>query len=283
MSKVIITGDSTCDLSPDILKKLNIQTIPLYVNVGDDSFKDGVDITPDTIFQIFEERGILAKTSAIPIYDFQIFFKDLLDQGFEIVHITLGSKFSTTYQCAVSAANLIDSDKISIVDSENLSTGYGHVIMHGGELAMEDLSRTEIVNELKALIPKVNASFIIDTLTYLWKGGRCSSVSALGANLLQLKPCIEVIDGQMKVGKKYRGNLDRCLKSYVDDRLKDLSKINSNRIFITHTLQEDKIAEKVKERIESKNYFKEIIITKAGCTISCHCGPNTLGILYVDQ
>jgi fatty acid kinase fatty acid binding subunit len=280
MSKVIITADSTCDLSPQIIKDLNISILPMYVNIGDDSYQDGINITPDDVFETFEKNGVLAKTAAIPVYDFQTCFQKHLEQGFEIIHISIGSLFSSSYQSALSAANILESDKISVIDSCNLSTGCGHLVMAAAELAKKGLGRKEIVENLNSLIPRINASFIIDTLTFLWKGGRCSSVVALGANVLQLKPCIEVIDGEMKVGKKYRGHLERCLSSYVEDRLTDLNKIDPKRIFITHSGCNDKILSMVKDKLESKNYFKEIIITRAGCTVSCHCGRNTLGILY---
>lgn len=183
----------------------------------------------------------------------------------------------------MNATNLLETDKISVIDSLNLSTGIGHQVMYAGEMAKEGLSRHEIVDKIESIIPKINASFVIDNLTYLWKGGRCSGLSALGANLIQIKPSIEVIDGAMKVGKKYRGSLERCLKSYLDDRLKNIDTIDSKRVFITHTIQDEDLVNSIKEHLESKNYFKEILITSAGCAISCHCGPGTLGILYIDN
>lgn len=279
--KLIVTADSTCDLSSNIREELNINIIPMYVNIDEKSFQDGVDITPQDVFESFEKNGILAKTSAIPIFDYTEFFQKYLDQGYEIIHISIGSKFSSTYQNAVNAANMLEN--VSVIDSANLSTGYGHVVMFAAELVKEGNEKKEVLEKLNDFIPKVNASFIIDTLTYLWKGGRCSGVSALGANLLQLKPCIEVVDGEMKVGRKYRGSLERCLSSYVQNRLSELDQIDPKRIFITHSGCSDEIVNMVKSKIESKNYFKEIIETKAGCTISCHCGPSTLGILYYSK
>lgn len=278
--KVIITAESTCDLTADILQGLNIPIIPMYVNIEEVSYKDGVNIQPDVIFTTFETKGILAKTSAIPVYDYKLFFEKYIEQNYEIVHISLGSKFSSTYQGAVNASNMLE--HVRVVDSGNLSTGYGHTVMLAAEMARDGKSPEEILTGLSHFIPKVKASFVIDTLNYLHKGGRCSSVAALGANLLQLKPCIEVVDGEMKVAKKYRGNLERTLKSYIDDKLADLNKIHPKRIFITHSSCSDEMVEMVKNAIEQKEYFQEIIVTKAGCTISCHCGPNTLGILYYD-
>lgn len=278
--KLIITAESTCDLNTDILQKLNIPIIPMYVNLDEVSYKDGVDIDPDMVFNTFKTKGILAKTSAIPMYDYKLFFEKYIEQNCEIIHISLGSKFSSTYQAAVNAANMLN--HVSIIDSSNLSTGYGHIVMLAAELVVNGRNLEEIKNEIYDIMPKVKASFVIDTLNYLHKGGRCSSVAALGANLLQLKPCIEVIDGEMKVGKKYRGNIEKSLKSYVSDKLKDSNDICPKRIFITHSGCNDEIINMVKGTIEEKGYFHEIIVTKAGCTISCHCGPNTLGIFYYD-
>lgn len=283
MSKVIITSDSTSDLSPAIVEELNIQIIPLYINIGDDSYKDGVEITPKEIFERFNKDEILPRTSAISLYDLQMHFEKLLKEGYEIVHFSISSLFSSTHQNSINAAKALDPDKITLIDSLNLSTGIGHSVMRAAELARDGHNRNEIVKEIEALIPKINASFVIDTLTYLWKGGRCSGLSAMGANLLQLKPCIEVIDGSMKVGKKYRGSLERCLNAYVDERLLYLDKISPKRIFITHTSQDEELVKRIKERVKSKNYFEEIIVTTAGGTISCHCGPGTLGLLYIDK
>lgn len=276
--KFIITAESTCDLTSNILKELNIPIISMYVNIEDVSYKDGVDIHPDMIFSTFETKGILAKTSAIPMYDYKLFFEKYIEQNYEIIHISLGSKFSSTYQAAVNAANLLDD--VTVIDSSNLSTGYGHIVMLAAELVKGNKGLEEITEELYDFIPKVRASFVIDTLNYLHKGGRCSSVAALGANLLQLKPCIEVVDGEMKVGKKYRGYIERSLKSYIEDKLSDLKGIHPKRIFITHSGCNDGLINMVKDTIKKKDFFQEIIITQAGCTISCHCGPNTLGILY---
>ncbi len=283
MNKVIITSDSTSDLTSQIIDELDIRITPLYVNIGDDSFKDGIEISQDEIFKSYEENGVLAKTSAIPIYDFQTFFKNLLDDGYEVIHFSISSLFSSSYQNAINASNLLETDKISIIDSMNLSTGIGLQVMYASEMAKEGLSRHEIVDKIESIIPKINASFVIDNLTYLWKGGRCSGLSALGANLIQIKPSIEVIDGTMKVGKKYRGSLERCLKSYIDDRLKNIDTIDSKRVFMTHTIQDEDIVNKLKQYLESKNCFEEIIISSAGCTISCHCGPGTFGIFYINN
>lgn len=275
---IIITAESTCDLSKEIIESLGISIIPMYVNIDDISYKDGEDITPDVIYSNFEEKGILGKTSAIPVFDYVSFFEKYTKQGSEVIHLTLGAKFSSTYQSAVNAAEIVE--HVTVIDSQNLSTGYGHLVMKAAELVKEEKELEEILNHIDDMIPRIRGSFIIDTLTYLHKGGRCSSVAALGANLLQLKPCIEVVNGEMKVGKKYRGALEKSLKNYVGDKINNLEEIDPNRIFITHSGCADEIVNQVKQQLQEKEYFKEIIVTRAGCTISCHCGPNTLGILY---
>ncbi|NLJ89593.1 MAG: DegV family protein [Clostridiales bacterium] len=283
MGKIIITSDSTCDLSQDLINNLDIRVIPLYVNIGDESFKDGVEISPEEVFKSYEENDVLAKTSAIPIYDFKVFFEDLLDQGYEIIHFSISSLLSSSHQNAVNAANMLDTDKISLIDSLNLSTGIGLQVIRAAELAKQGLTRQEIVDDIAAYSHKVNSSFVIDSLNYLWKGGRCSAVSAFGANLIKIKPCIEVTDGTMKVGKKYRGSLERSLKAYVDDRLKDIESIDPKRIFVTNTVEDKEITNRIIEMIKDRNYFEEILTSTAGCTISCHCGPNTLGIIYINK
>ncbi len=283
MSKIIITSDSTSDLSEDIIRALGIRIIPLYVNIGDDSYKDGVNISQKEIFESFEKNQILAKTSAVSIYDFQVFFQSLLEEGYEIIHFSISSLFSSSHQNAITAANILDTDKISLVDSMNLSTGIGLQLMRAGELSKQGLTRAEIIKDIESYSQNINSSFIIDSLTYLWKGGRCSGISAFGANLIQIKPCIEVLDGTMKVGKKYRGSLERSYKAYINERLKNLESIDSKRIFIVHTIQDEKLVDKVKDIVESKNHFEEVLVSEAGCTISSHCGPGTLGLMYISK
>ncbi len=283
MNKVIVTSDSTSDLSPGIIEKLDIKIIPLYVNIGDDSYKDGVDIKQKDVFESFEKDGVLAKTSAISVYDFKLFFEYYLKQGYEIVHFSISSLFSSCHQNAINASQYLETDRISFIDSINLSSGIGHQVIRAGILAKKGASRQEIVEDNESIKAKVNSSFVIDSLTYLAKGGRCPGLVAQGANLIKLKPCIEVIGGTMKVGKQYRGSLERCLNAYIDDRLRDIESIDSNRVFITHTVEDEELVERIVEKVENLKYFDEILITEASCTISCHCGPGTLGILYIEK
>ena len=276
--KVLITRDSTSDLPADILTRFNIKTIPLVINLDSKSYKDGIDIDPDFIYDYHSKHGVLPKTSAANVADMIDFFQSFVDEGYSIVHFTISSKLSSTFQ-----NSLIDSQEfedVYVVDTANLSTGEGLVIMKAAEMALDGKSAKEIYDTACELTQYVDASFVIDSLEYLHKGGRCSALASLGANLLKLKPCIEVRNGGMGVGKKYRGKYIDALTTYVNEKLEDTSNINLDRIFITHAGCDDEIVNTVKELVEKNASFKEIIISRAGCTISSHCGRNTLGILY---
>ena len=280
---IIITADSTCDLSEELIKKHGIIITPLYVNYDDKSFKDGVDVKPAQIFEYVQNTKKLPKTAAVTVADYTDVFSKIISDGNSVIHINISSDFSASHQNAVIASKEVEGD-IHIVDSRNLSTGSGHTVLKAAELAEKGMSAEEITSFLNnEYIPKVNASFCIDTLTYLHKGGRCSTVAALGANLLKIKPCIEVVQGKMNVGKKYRGKLDNVLKQYVEDRLGDTNNIDTTRIFITHTGCSKEMIDGVIKEINRHCKFKEVIETTAGCTISNHCGPGTLGILYLNN
>jgi DegV family protein with EDD domain len=280
--RVLITSDSTCDLSPELVTRYGIGIIPLTVTLGDNDYKDGIDLTPDQIYPFVEETGILPKTSAVNTNEYIHFFRDQLKSGDALVHFCISSKFSSSYQNAVLASEQFDN--VFVVDSQNLSTGQGLLVLKAAEYAAAGMSAKELFEKTSALAPKVEASFVINTLDYLHKGGRCSALAMLGANLLHLKPCIEVIDGGMEPKKKYRGLIDRCIVQYVSDRLKDRDDLDYSRIFITHTACSDTVVEDVRKIIrELAPDFEEILETTAGCTITTHCGPNTLGILFIRK
>ncbi len=282
MAKVLITADSTCDLSADLLEKYQVRLLPLYVVKGEESLKDGVEIVPQDIYDYVEQTGNVTKTAAASVGDYLDFFQPLVDQGYEVVHLNISTGFSSCYQNACMAAEEIGN--VYPVDSKNLSTGSGHVVIEAALLAQEGKTAAEIRDILNQnIIPKVESSFIIDTLTYLHKGGRCSSVAALGANLLKLKPCIEVVDGGMQVGKKYRGTLAKTIEQYVMERLQDRTDIDPKRVFITHTACSPEIVEIARQTVEQYGNFEEILETTAGCTVTSHCGPNTLGILFIRK
>lgn len=281
MKKVIITSDGSCDLSKELAKKYDVRIIPMPITMGTSSYLDGVDATSLDVFKFFETTGELAKSSATPIPTYQEIFKQYIDEGYEIVHISLSSKLSSTYNNSVLASE--DLEGCYCVDAKNLSTGIGLLVIEAAIARDKGMSAAEIAEHITAMTEKVASSFVIDTLKYMAKGGRCSSVAALGANMLQLKPCIEVNDGAMSVVKKYRGKLSVCLENYVRDRLENNDNIDTTRIFITHSHCSPEIVDLVKKEIAKYKKFDEVLETTAGCTISVHCGPNTLGILYFNK
>ena len=275
-----ITSDSTCDLSPDYLQAHRVELLPLYTMKGGETFRDGVDIHPQDIFDHVAAGGDLCSTAANNVSDYQELFARLLPECDAIIHIDISADFSSCYQNACVAASELPN--VYVVDSRNLSSGHGHIVCEAVNMAEEGkLSPQEIVDRLNVLTSRVEASFLLDRLDYMVKGGRCSMVVALGANLLHLKPCIEVIDGKMKVVKKYRGSYEKCILNYVRDRLQNRDGLVYERIFITHTPVEDGIVDKVRAAIQECAPFTDIIETQAGCTVSCHCGPGTLGILFI--
>lgn len=279
---VKIIADSTCDLSPELLDRFHIQILPLYVNLEGKDYRDGVDITSEDIFRSVAQTGALPKTAAMPVSGFEEAFAKALEPDTEILCLTIGSKFSACYQNAVIAAN--ENPNIAVVDSQNLSTGFGHVVLCAAEYAAKGHSAKETADYLSAdVIPFVRASFIIDRLDYLYKGGRCSAVARLGANLLHLKPCIEVRNGEMGVAKKYRGTFLSCVEQYANERLENLETIDPHRVFVTHPDADADAVERAKEIVKAAGHFEEIYETRAGCTVSCHCGPNTLGVLYIER
>jgi DegV family protein with EDD domain len=281
--KVILTADSTCDLSAELVERYGVVILPLHVVLDDAGYDDGVDIQPDDIYRTYGEKKILPKTAAVSMGEFLEFFTPYVEQGCEVVHINLGSGLSATHNNARLAAAELEG--VYVVDSCNLSTGSGLLVIEAANRVAAGLSAQQIASEVQSLASKVSASFVLDTLEFLHKGGRCSSLAMMGANMLQLKPCIEVdnTSGKMGVGKKYRGALDKCLQQYVKDRLEGHTDICTNHIFITHSgISEERIA-LVKAEIEKYLSFDEIFITRAGCTVSSHCGPNTLGILYMTK
>lgn len=280
--KVKIISDSTCDLSKELIEKYSIAIVPLYVVLNDDTKRDGIEVTPDDIYKYVDENGKLPTTSAANLGDFLDVFKYWREQGFEIVHFNISSEFSSSYHNACIAAEEVGG--VYVVDSRNLSTGQGLAVLHGAEMAQNGKSAKEIQEECTALTSKIEASFVVDSIDYLYKGGRCSALAAFGANLLKLKPCIEVADGKMHPGKKYRGHISRVMQSYVQERLSGRDDIDKHRIFITHTKCSAEDVEAVRNKIlEICPDFKEILETTAGCTVTTHCGPNTLGVLFIRK
>lgn len=280
--KIQITSDSTCDLSPALLERFHVATIPLYVVKDGVAYRDGVDITPGQIFAHVAAGGALCSTSAVSEADYEDFFARMLKDCDGLVHVTISSKMSACYQNACNAAKRFE--HVQIVDSMNLSTAQGLVVLSGAELALQGaMDEKQIAQQMRNIVPKVDASFIPESLDYLRKGGRCSAVAALGANLLSIKPCIEVHDGAMGVAKKYRGAFEKTLRNYIRERLEGNDTLDLSRLIITHTTVADGVVDMVREEVLRCQPFAEILVTTAQCTISCHCGPNTLGILYIHK
>ena len=279
--RVKIISDSTCDLSPELLERYDIAITPLCVIKDGKEFHDGVDITPADIFTHVDGGGELCSTAAVSQFEYTQMFTRYAKEYDEVVQINIGSNFSCCYQNACLAAQ--EFDNVFVVDSENLSTGQGLLVVAAAKFAQQGVSGIEIAERVRALVPKVETSFLIDRLDYMRKGGRCSTVAALGANLLKLKPCIEVREGKMSVCKKYRGSFEKCIRQYVKERLDGREDIATELVFITHAAADTNVVAAAKEETAQYGSFEEVEETQAGCTVSCHCGPNTLGILFVRK
>ncbi len=276
-----ILSDSTCDLSPALLEQHNITLVPLTVVKADQQFKDGVTITPDDIFAHVAAGGSLCSTAANSVGEYMDIFSQYCNEYDGVLHINIGSNFSSCYQNACLAAE--EFPNVRVVDSMNLSTGQGLVVLEACRLAKECESLDELTEKMHAFTSRVEASFLLDRLDYMVKGGRCSAAAALGANLMNLKPCIEVKDGKMSVVKKYRGNYAKCLASYVKDRLADREDLTREILFVTKTPVTDDCYATVMEAVKQYGNFDTTYETDAGCTVSCHCGPGTLGVLFVRK
>ena len=279
--KLIISSDSTCDLSKEYIKEHNIGILPLVVVKDGESYKDGIEITPEVIFEHVNAGGALCSTSAGNVNDYMELFEGYKKDYDAVIHISLGSGFSSSHQNACIAAE--EFENVYVVDSMNLSTGHGLVVVEAVKMAEKGMQPKEIYDALNELTPRIEASFVLDRLDYMVKGGRCSAVAALGASLLQLKPCIEVVDGKMGVCKKYRGSYEKALGNYVKDCPMDRNDIDMERIFVTHTETPKEVVESVIANVKEYKNFDVLEETVAGCTISCHCGPNTLGVLFIRK
>ncbi len=276
-----IISDSTCDLSKDLIEKNNIAIVPLTVIKDNQAYADGVTITTEEIFQHVAAGGSLCSTTAVSVGEYQEYFAKYASDYDGVVHINLSAEFSSTHQNACLAAS--EFDNVIAIDSRNLSTGQGLVVLKACELAKTVSTLEEMKEKLCEFTSKVEASFLLDRLDYIAKGGRCSTAAALGANLLNLKPCVEVKNGKMSVGKKYRGNYAKCLAAYVKDRLSDRDDIDRGTLFVTRTPVTEECLQAVEAAVSQFADFENIYWTVAGCTISCHCGPGTLGVLFVRK
>jgi len=279
--KVVICSDSTTDLNEELTARCQVKILPLGVTLGSKEYTDGVDIDPDFIYNHYETAGELPKTSAVNVGTFTAFFKEQTDAGNAVVFFTISSEMSSTCSNAYIAAQ--EFEDVYVVDSRNLSTGGGLLVVRAAQMAQAGESAETIAQTCAALAANVDASFVIDNLEYLHKGGRCTMLEAMGANLLRLKPCIMVRGGKMGVGRKYRGQFAAVLEKYIADMLANPSDIDDNLVFITHAGCDEAIVHQCVEQVKKTGLFREVQATRAGCTISSHCGRNTLGVLFVRK
>jgi len=261
------------------LARYQVDVMPLTVIKDGQVFRDGIDIKPQDIFRHVEQGGALCSTSAVNIEDYRNFFERYAAQYDAVIHLNLGSGFSTCHQNAVLAA--ADFPNVYAVDSMSLSTGQGQLVIEAALLAERGLSAVEICSQLNEIRGRVDISFVLDRLEYMQKGGRCSSVMALGGKLLKIKPCIAVKEGHLKMVDKYRGNFEKCIEKYIKDFLKDRKEIRKERIFITYTDAAPEVVQAARDAVAKYGNFEEVLETQAGCTVSCHCGPGTLGIIFI--
>jgi len=284
MKKVSIITDSTSDLSKELLAQYDITVFPLHIHLGEKEYADGIDITPEEIYQWSEETKETPKTSALSLYDAKEYIKNALSKSEEVICFCISESMSSC--CSVmhmAKMELEVEDKVFVVDSKNLSTGIGLQILEAAKLAKAGLGAAEIVEKIEEMQPKVRSSFVVDSLTFLHRGGRCSGVAALAGNTLKLHPCIFVLDGKMQAGKKYRGKMDKVLLNYVEDIKPELAAAKKDHVFITHSGCDVELIETIKKELEALNYFENIHVTQAGGVIASHCGPGTMGVLYVAE
>lgn len=279
-----IISDSTCDLTKDLLEEYDISILPLHVILGEKDLLDGVTITPDEIYEWANANKTTPKTSAPSIDDAIELIKPYVDNGDEIIYFSISKEMSTSINVINLAADELEAtDRIHVIDSANLSTGVGLLVLEAATMAREGMNANDIVTKIEELKPLVRASFVVDTLTYLHRGGRCSSVAALAGGVLKLHPKIVVEDGKMSATKKYRGKMDSVILSYAKEMEEDLKNAKTDRVFITHSGCDEAIIQSVYSYLEELNTFKEIIITRAGSVISSHCGYGTLGVLFISK
>ena len=278
--KIRMTADSTCDLSPDLLHKYNVGIVPLSVIIDGEVFHDGVDVTPRDVFRA-AEAGKSVRTAAVNTYEYREFFTEQLKTCDQLVHICISSEFSTCYSDALEASR--EMDNVFVVDSRNLSTGSGLLVLEGAEMAAGGMEGAEIAETLRKRTSLVDASFVVRTVDYLRRGGRCSGLEAMGAKMLHIRPSIVVREGRMHPGEKYRGRYEHYLKHYIRDLLENDSDIDFRRVFITHSPSEEGLVRFAIDTVKSYGLFREVLETMAGCTICTHCGPDTLGLLFMRK
>ena len=281
---VKIISDITCDLSPELITRYNIDILPLHILLGEDEYEDGKTITPEQIFAWSNEHKTTPKTSAPSLEDAIRIFRPYVEDGHEIICFSISGGMSTSGNVMRLAADELEaSDRIHVVDSANLSTGIGLLVIEAAIMASNGSSVADILSQVEALKPKVRASFVVDTLTYLYRGGRCNAVAAMAGGVLKLHPKIVVENGAMDATRKYRGKIKAVIMSYVKDMEDDLKSARPDRVFITHSGCDSSTVDSVRTYLNSLGIFHEILETRAGGVISSHCGPGTLGVLFIAK
>jgi len=276
-----ICTDSCCDLTANQIKENSISVLPLIVTLGEEEYFDGQNISPEEIYKYVKETKQLPKTAARSTEDFKEFFEELLADGSEVIYTGIGGELSSTFNNALRAKNEMENDKLYVIDSNSLSTGIGLLVLYACKLRDEGKGASEIADALEKQTRHTQASFVVDKLDYLHKGGRCSGLARFGANLLKIKPRLELVDGKIVNTGKYMGQFKVVLKKYIDDMLTKYSNVKKDVCFVTHTKTDDDIVQFVIDYVKSQNLFDSVVETTAGATITCHCGENTLGILYL--
>jgi len=279
--RIKISADSTCDLPAQLIERYGIGVLPLYIIKDGEAYRDGVEIRTPDVFAYTEKTGLLCSTSAVNIGDYIAAWTEWKKEYDAVIHISLSSELSASYHNACLAAKEVGG--VWVVDSRNLSSGSGHLAIDAALMAEQGMAAEDIAARLEELVPKLDVSFVLDTLEYLRKGGRCSALAVLGANMLSLKPCIEVRNGAMGVGKKYRGSLEKCFQHYIEDRLSGRDDIDLRRIFITDSGLPEATRKELDKVVLSCQPFREVIHSTAGCTIASHCGPGCMGILFYSK
>ena len=281
---VKIISDSTCDLSPELIAKYDIDILPLHILLGEDEYEDGRNITPQQIYDWSDTHKTTPKTSAPSLAEAIELFRPYIEEKREIVCFSISGSMSTSGNVMRLAAEELEaSDLVTVVDSANLSTGIGLLVIEAAIMAGKGQSATEIAATIESLKPNVRASFVVDTLTYLYRGGRCNAVSAMAGGVLRLHPKIVVENGAMDASKKYRGKINSVIMSYVKDMEEDLKSARPERVFITHSGCDRDTVNAVRSYLESFGIFHEILETRAGGVVSSHCGPGTLGVLFIAK
>lgn len=286
--KIVLSADTPCDVGEELKARYQVSLYPLHIILDGKQYTDGLDITSAQLYEAWWKHKLLPRTAAINPEEYQSYFAAFLNQGYDVIHISLGSGISSSNANAQIAADALkDKGNVYVIDSCSLSTGFGLLVCEAGERIKAGMPAEQVAKEVSALTQDTRASFILDTLEFMRAGGRCSSIAQIGATLMNLKPTIIVKNdrqGSMVVGKKYMGKLAPSLMKYVDDQLKDRTDLVLDRVFVTHSGMDDPaIIEKVVARIRELQPFQEVFVTQASCTISCHCGPNTLGVLFLTK